>query len=229
LIANLFSQSVFRCLVCRLIPTNSYMAGYPYQFYLVSRVIRRFSFLLACALTFFMCSFQYSFSSKIKPNILCCLIISSMRSPIHIFKLGHDWTLSLLLCTSSIFVFSADIVNPLSFAHVTILFVDRCSSFSAILGVRRLVFSTQSSEYPKILVGSSIFSHMLAIATKKSITFITALCGTPFSMFLCELIVLPIATLRVRSFIKFFVKPSNRPPIFHVLRVFNMPCLQQVS
>jgi hypothetical protein len=41
-IVNLLSQSVFCRLVCRLILTNFRVTGYPYQTYLVSRVVYKF-------------------------------------------------------------------------------------------------------------------------------------------------------------------------------------------
>jgi hypothetical protein len=41
-----------------------------------ARVLSKFNYLLARAFTFFRCSFQLSFSSRNRPNILWCLTIS---------------------------------------------------------------------------------------------------------------------------------------------------------
>jgi hypothetical protein len=131
-----------------------------------ARFFRRFSFLLARTFAVFRCSFQFNLSSKIRPNILLCLTISNKYSPIYIFRVGRDWTLG------------TPFVNPVSFAHFIILFADLCSSFSGLQGVHRLVYNTQSSAYLRILVGSSFLTHILAIATRLSVTLNTACCGT---------------------------------------------------
>jgi hypothetical protein len=86
------------------------------------------------------------------------------------------------------------------------------------------IYMTQSSAYPRILVGSSITLHMVVIATLS-----TAPCTTSLSMLMGNDSVFPTAALRVRLLIKFLANPSILPLIFLVFNVFNIPLLQQVS
>jgi hypothetical protein len=109
--------------------------------------------------------------------------------------------------------------------HFIIPLAAFCNFFLAIRGVRWLVYMTQSSAYSRILVGSSVPLHMVAIATKKMVTLST----TPFTMLVGDDSVFPTVTLKVGLLIKFLGNPSILPLIFHVFNVFNTPLLQQVS
>jgi hypothetical protein len=59
-----------------------------------------------------------------------------------------------------VFVFSVEMVNPFSFAHLDTVFVAFCIRASDVFGVLLLVRINQSAAYPSILVDSSAyFSH----------------------------------------------------------------------
>jgi hypothetical protein len=121
------------------------------------------------------------------------------------------------------FVFSVEMANPFSFAHLDTVFVVFCSRAFAVIGVLLLVRITQS--LANILVGPSIPLHISAIATKNRVMLSTAPCTTPFLISLGVAYVLPMATYSVRFVMNEWVKFSIFPSIFqsfNFLKIFSL-------
>jgi hypothetical protein len=123
-----------------------------------------------------MCSFQFSRSSNISPIIRCFLTISAcfvLRSNLSLNLVFPSFS-GLFLWISMDFVFSCDILKPLSLSYLLTLFA--FIMVSALIGALLLVTVvtiTQSSAYPRIVHVSLISLTISAIAIKNRVTLKT--------------------------------------------------------
>jgi hypothetical protein len=159
-----------------------------------------------------MCSFQFSLSSTISPNIRCFLTTSTFSVPMSTlnFNLVFPSFLGLLLWFSLVFVFSGDILKPLSLAHLVTLFA------ASFILVSALCYWLLSPNHLRIPCFLNFFDD------------IGNLYHSILDFFWVR-VIFPTASRSFRFDMKFLMNGNIIPSIFQSLSFRSMPYLQQVS